>query len=205
VVGVLRGSGGSVSLATFYAPIDATDDRAWGSAVASGDFNNDGKLDLVLGASASVADGVAAGAPVRLPGVATFPDEAHAVRTNQQDARESAVTDHGRAMLGTCRSARRATYRIIAKCRDNGCHQWRIRIDREHHDALKARMSSPRRQAEFAAAVRLTGRDPHLHALLVPDDAGLPHSWRKARAVSSNDAHAGQLELREVERITAGG
>lgn len=62
---------------------------------------------------------------------------------------------------------------VGSECRDNCCHHWRIRIDRDHHDALKARMSSPEEQAEFATAVRLTGdRNPQLHAMLVLDDAG---------------------------------
>lgn len=62
---------------------------------------------------------------------------------------------------------------IGTECRDNCCHHWRIRVDREHHDKLQARMSSPEEQAEFAAAVqRQEGDDPQLHALLVLGDDG---------------------------------
>lgn len=58
-------------------------------------------------------------------------------------------------------------------CEDNCCHSWRVVVDREHHDALRARMISTAEAAEFAAAVQpLVPSSPHAHALLVLDDHG---------------------------------
>src|SRR5688572_10864956 len=69
------------------------------------------------------------------------------------------------------------------ECPDNCCHNWRIRIDRKHHDALEQRMSSPEERAEFAAAVRKSDDpEPQLHALMVLDDDGCCRFLAKDRS-----------------------
>ena len=67
-----------------YAATDPTRDYAWGSALAVGDFNNDGSGDLIIGARESFADTVRAGAMYVLQGEASaLPPAANAERHHQ--------------------------------------------------------------------------------------------------------------------------
>jgi hypothetical protein len=70
-------------------------------------------------------------------------------------------------------------------CIDDCCNGWEIDLDREHHDALRERMTSPEDRALFARAVRATGdARPGQHALLVLDDAQRCHFLTPDRACS---------------------
>jgi lysine-N-methylase len=61
---------------------------------------------------------------------------------------------------------------LAGACEDTCCKDWRIVVDKEHHDRLHERMTSPAERAELAAAIRLLddGDGKHRHSLVVLRD-----------------------------------
>ena len=80
-VSVLKGKSGNVSFDHHWDAVDSTRDFSWGSAIGSGDFNNDGEVDLIIGANTSTTDGKEAGAMYVYQGVVNgYPKSADAER-----------------------------------------------------------------------------------------------------------------------------